>query len=110
MRASTPRGRKPILTRLSPRACRTHPSAPSSLAERGISAVIWCTGFDGDFGWVKVPGALDARGQPVHEEGVSIQPGLYFAGLDFAVTRKSGTLLSLAEEGPRLINHLLERH
>ena len=80
------------------------------LAERGISAVIWCTGFDGDFGWVKVPGALDARGQPVHEEGVSIQPGLYFAGLDFAVTRKSGTLLSLAEEGPRLINHLFERH
>jgi putative flavoprotein involved in K+ transport len=55
-------------------------------------------------------GALDARGQPVHEEGVSIQPGLYFTGLDFASTRKSGTLLSLAEEGPRLINHLLARH
>jgi putative flavoprotein involved in K+ transport len=78
-------------------------------AERGISAVIWCTGFEGDFGWMRVPGALDARGQPVHEEGVSIQPGLYFAGLDLAVTRKSGTLLSLAEEGPRLVRHLMAR-
>ncbi|WP_315975100.1 NAD(P)-binding domain-containing protein [Microvirga yunnanensis] len=79
-------------------------------AEHSISTVIWCTGFDGDFGWMRVPGALDARGQPVHEEGISIQPGLCFAGMDFAVTRKSGTLLSLAEEGPRLINHLVERH
>jgi hypothetical protein len=37
------------------------------------------------------------------------QPGLYFAGLDLAVTRKSGTLLSLAEEGPRLVRHLMAR-
>jgi putative flavoprotein involved in K+ transport len=79
-------------------------------AEHGISTVIWCTGFDGDFEWVKVPGVLDVRGQPVHEEGISMQPGLYFAGLDFASTRKSGTLLSLTEEGPRLISHLLLRH
>jgi putative flavoprotein involved in K+ transport len=79
-------------------------------AERSISTVIWCTGFDGDFGWVKVPGALDAQGQPVHEEGISIQPGLCFAGMDFAVTRKSGTLLSLAEEGPRLISRLVAHH
>jgi putative flavoprotein involved in K+ transport len=77
------------------------------LAERGISMVIWCTGFEGGFGWVKVPGALDTRGQPVHEEGVCTQPGLYFAGLDFGSTRKSGILLSLAEEGPRLVNHLM---
>jgi putative flavoprotein involved in K+ transport len=79
-------------------------------AEHGISTVIWCTGFEGDFEWVKVPGVLDERGQPLHEEGVSMQTGLYFAGLDFASTRKSGTLLSLAEEGPRLIGHLLARH
>ena len=58
---------------------------------------------------VEVPGVLNERGQPLHEEGVSMQTGLYFAGLDFASTRKSGTLLSLAEEGPRLIGHLLAR-
>jgi putative flavoprotein involved in K+ transport len=45
----------------------------------------------------------------MHEEGVAVQRGLYFAGLDFAATRKSGTLLSLAEEGPRLVSHLLAR-
>ena len=55
-------------------------------------------------------GGLDARGQPVHEEDIAARPGLlYFAGLDFASTRKSGTLLSLTEEDPRLINHIV-RH
>jgi putative flavoprotein involved in K+ transport len=80
------------------------------LSEGGISTVIWCTGFDGDFSWVRVSGTLDERGQPVHEEGVSAQSGLYFAGLDFASTRKSGTLLSRTEEGPRLVSHILARH
>jgi putative flavoprotein involved in K+ transport len=78
--------------------------------EDGIAALIWCTGFEGGFGWVRVPGVLDARGQPVHEEGVTAQPGLYFAGLDFGSTRNSGTLLSLAKEGQQMVSHLLARH
>src|SRR5262249_39235766 len=32
-------------------------------AERGITTVIWCTGFQGDFRWVRLPHVLDARGQ-----------------------------------------------
>ena len=79
-------------------------------AEDGIASLIWCTGFEGDFGWVRVPGVLDARGQPVHEEGVTGHPGLYFAGLDFGSTRNSGTLLSLAKESQQLVRHLLTRH
>ncbi|WP_114945238.1 NAD(P)-binding domain-containing protein [Microvirga calopogonii] len=78
-------------------------------AEAGIASLIWCTGFEGEFGWVQVPGVLDSRGQPVHEEGVTAQPGLYFAGLDFGSTRNSGTLLSLAKEGQQLVSHLLTR-
>jgi putative flavoprotein involved in K+ transport len=79
-------------------------------AEDGIASLIWCTGFEGDFGWVRVPGVLDAHGQPLHEEGVTAQPGLYFAGLDFGSTRNSGTLLSLAKEGQQLVSHLLARY
>ena len=68
------------------------------LSRSGITTLVWCTGFKGDFSWVRVPGALDALGQPVHEDGVAALPGLYFAGLDFASTRKSGTILAIAEE------------
>jgi putative flavoprotein involved in K+ transport len=79
------------------------------LARSGITTVIWCTGFRGDFSWVRVPGVLDAEGQPLHEDGVPALPGIYFAGMDFASTRKSGIILAIAEEAPRLVGHIAAR-
>src|SRR5262245_12395637 len=79
------------------------------LAECGITTLIWCTGFKGDFSWVRLHGVLDAQGQPVHEEGVSVLPGICFAGLDFAKTRRSGTILAIAEEASRLAEHIARR-
>jgi putative flavoprotein involved in K+ transport len=80
--------------------------ASLDLSRSGITTVVWCTGFKGDFSWIRLPGALDAAGQPVHEDGVAALPGLYFAGLDFASTRKSGIILAIAEEAPRLVDHI----
>jgi putative flavoprotein involved in K+ transport len=80
------------------------------VTECGITTVIWCTGFKGDFGWVRLPGVLDAQGQPVHEDGVASLPGVYFAGLDFATTRKSGTILAIAKESARLVEHIAGYH
>lgn len=85
------------------------PSPPirsTDLAASGISSIIWCTGFSGDFSWVKIPGVLDEAGQPKHEDGMGTIPGLYFAGLDFAVTRKSGTIPAVAEESDHLVSHI----
>ncbi|GAB4065182.1 NAD(P)-binding domain-containing protein [Ancylobacter sonchi] len=79
------------------------------LAGAGIATVVWCTGFRGDFSWVRLPGVLDPWGQPLHEDGVASLPGIYFAGLDFASTRKSGLVLAVAEEAPRLAEHIFER-
>ncbi|MCA1369745.1 NAD(P)-binding domain-containing protein [Bradyrhizobium sp. BRP14] len=78
-------------------------------ARIGIRSVIWCTGFKGNFRWVHLNDALDAVGQPVHRDGIGIIPGLYFTGLDFASTRKSGTIPGVAEEAARLANHLAQR-
>ena len=77
------------------------------VAGSGIATVVWCTGFRGDFSWVRVPGVLDQAGQPIHEDGVAARPGIYFAGLDFASTRKSGTILAVAEEAHRLVEHMV---
>lgn len=74
----------------------------------GIRSVIWCTGVTGDFSWIRLPGALDAAGQPVHADGVGAVPGLYFAGLDFGSTRKSGTIPAIAEEAARLVDRLVK--
>ncbi|WP_332689996.1 flavin-containing monooxygenase [Bosea sp. (in: a-proteobacteria)] len=79
------------------------------LAARGITTVIWCTGFRGDFGWVRVPDVLDAQGQPLHEDGLASVPGVYFAGLPFAISRRSGTILAIAEEAALLVEDIQRR-
>ena len=78
------------------------------VAACGITTVVWCTGFDGDFSWIRASGVLDARGQPMQEEGANPMPGIYFAGLDFGSTRKSGTILAIAEEAARLVQHVID--
>lgn len=78
-------------------------------AANNITSVIWCTGFVGDFNWIQLPGALDKAGKPIHEDGFSVLPGLYFAGLDFGSTRKSGTIPAIADEGARIVDHIIMR-
>jgi putative flavoprotein involved in K+ transport len=90
------------------------PSAISSpptvdLARAGISTVIWATGVTGEFAWLRVPGALDASGLPVHHDGVSSVPGLYFIGLPWLSRRKSGIVLGVGDDAAEVIAHLRGR-
>lgn len=80
------------------------------LVERNISAIVWCTGFEGDFSWIDVPGVLDGQRQPVHEDGIAPVPGIYFAGLDFASTRRSGTVMAVEDEARRFAGQILARN
>jgi putative flavoprotein involved in K+ transport len=67
------------------------------LAAEGVSTVVWCTGFHGDFSWLQVP-ATDADGRPVHVRGVSPVPGIYFLGFPWLHTRKSGIIHGVDED------------
>ncbi|MGX1261748.1 putative flavoprotein involved in K+ transport [Sinorhizobium fredii] len=87
-----------------------HPPIRSiELATSGVRSVIWCAGFRGDFRWIRIPDAIGDDGQPIHEDGIGFVPGLYFSGLDFASTRKSGIIAGVAEEAARLVNHIARR-
>ncbi|MDX8521515.1 NAD(P)/FAD-dependent oxidoreductase [Mesorhizobium dulcispinae] len=85
------------------------PITSLDLETSGISTMVWCTGFDGDFSWVKVPFALGADQQPSHVDGIGAASGVYFAGLDFASTRKSGTILSSIDESRTIVGHIVRR-
>ena len=50
------------------------------LAARGISTVLWTTGYAPDYGWLDLP-ILDESGVPRHVRGISEVPGLTFIGL-----------------------------
>jgi putative flavoprotein involved in K+ transport len=71
------------------------------LRAAGVGAVIWCTGVTGEFGWLRLP-VLDQRGMPMHEEGASPVPGLFFVGLPWMRTRKSGIIYGIRDDGARI--------
>lgn len=68
--------------------CVKRPIRTLNLAERGISTVIWATGFRFDYSWLEAD-TLDDTGKPRHQRGVSPVPGLYFVGLPWQSRRGS---------------------
>jgi putative flavoprotein involved in K+ transport len=66
----------------------------------GFGAVIVTVGFRPDYArWIRVPGAFDGLGFPVHEDGRSTAaPGLWFAGVHFLRKRKSALLYGVGED------------
>ncbi|MFZ2504084.1 MAG: NAD(P)/FAD-dependent oxidoreductase [Nocardioides sp.] len=68
--------------------CLTSPVASLDLAEAGITAIVWATGFTTDYSWLRVD-AFDESGRPSHRRGVSTEPGVYFLGLPWLSRRGS---------------------
>ncbi|VXC20832.1 flavin-containing monooxygenase [Pseudoclavibacter sp. 8L] len=68
--------------------CVEHPLAQLDLAEAGITSIVWATGFAVDYSWLPVE-AVDERGRPKQQRGVSTEPGIYFLGLPWQSRRGS---------------------
>lgn len=75
------------------------------LRSAGVTSVVWCTGFDADWSWVKAD-VFDERGRPRHRQGVTESDGLYFLGFPWLSKRKSGILYGVGEDAERVVRHL----
>ncbi len=71
--------------------CLTNPITSLDLAQKGITTIIWATGFRQDFSWMDLD-AFDDKGAPVHQRGVSSEPDVYFLGLPWQ-SRRGSTFL-----------------
>jgi len=82
-------------------------SSPESLDIRAehIAAVVWCTGFGPDTGWLHVP-VLRPDGAPAHTRGSTAFPGLYVAGYPWLSNRGSGLLYGAAADAVRVAQHI----
>jgi putative flavoprotein involved in K+ transport len=76
--------------------------------QANIGAVVWCTGYQPDFGWVEVP-VFDGKGYPGHERGVTSVRGLYFLGLPWLYTWGSGRFSGIERDATYLADHLAAR-
>ena len=75
------------------------------LRRENIAAIIWATGYDYDYDWLKAP-VLDAQGRPLQHRGVTPVPGLYFLGLHWMHTFKSGLLSGVGRDAEHLATHI----
>jgi len=78
------------------------------LQSSGIATIIWATGYDFDFSLVKVP-IFDADGYPIQKRGVTAYPGLYFLGLPWLHSRRSGILFGVGDDAAYVASHIAVR-
>jgi putative flavoprotein involved in K+ transport len=68
----------------------------------GVTSVIWATGYKFDFGLVRLP-ILDGDGYPIQKRGITDYPGLYWVGLPWLHTAKSGLLFGVGNEAAAIM-------
>lgn len=73
-----------------------------------LRSIIWATGYSHDFSWVDFP-IFDQHGYPIQDRGVTDQPGLYFLGLHWLHTIKSGLFLGVGEDAAHVAEHIEAR-
>ena len=86
----------------------TRKSSKLDLTASGITNLIWATGYSFDFSLVKLP-VTDQDGFPIQTRGVSAYPGLFFVGLPWLYTAKSGLIYGLREDARYIADRIAER-
>jgi len=79
-----------------------------NLHAHGIRSVLWATGYVFDFSLVQLP-VVDADGYPIQTRGVTRFEGLYFLGLPWLSSRRSGLLFGVGEDAVFLAEHIAAR-
>jgi putative flavoprotein involved in K+ transport len=78
------------------------------LKAAGITNVIWATGYNFDFSIVRLP-VVDGDGFPIQTRGVTAYAGLFFVGLPWLHTAKSGLIYGVGEDASYIADRIAER-
>jgi putative flavoprotein involved in K+ transport len=75
------------------------------LKAAGINTVIWAMGYTFDYSLVKLP-VRDGDGFPIQASGATPYPGLYFVGLPWMPSERSGFLLGVSDSAKRIASNI----
>jgi len=68
--------------------------------------IIWATGFRSDYRWLRIPGALDDAGAPLHERGASPVDGLYYVRLPWQTSRNSALIGGVGRDAEAVVRRI----
>ena len=70
-----------------------------------VANLVWATGYRPAFGWVQLD-VFDQEGQPVHDRGITAEPGLYFIGLFFLSSLASSLVGGVGRDAEYIARHI----
>jgi putative flavoprotein involved in K+ transport len=73
----------------------------------GITSVVWATGYRFDYSLVQLP-VRDPDGFPIQTSGVTGYPGLYFVGMPWMPTLKSGILAGVGAAAEHIASKIAD--
>jgi putative flavoprotein involved in K+ transport len=85
--------------------CMVNPILELDFAAAGITSIIWAVGFAFDYSWLQVD-AFDDKGRPIHQRGVSAEPGVYFLGLPWQSRRGSSFIWGVWHDAKYLADQI----
>lgn len=88
--------------------CVAEPVLALDLDAAGIASIVWATGYSVDYGWLK-SGAVDDRGRPRHQRGVSPEAGIYFLGLPWQTRRGSSFIWGVWHDARYIADHIAKQ-
>jgi len=82
-----------------------HPVLALNLAVEGITSIVWATGYSTDYSWLRAD-VFDDRGRPIHQRGISADPGLCFLGLPWQSRRGSSFIWGVWHDAQYVADHI----
>jgi putative flavoprotein involved in K+ transport len=70
-----------------------------------VANLVWATGYRPGFDWVHLD-VFDPAGQPVHDRGITAEPGLYFIGLFFLSSLASSLVGGVGRDAEYIARHI----
>jgi len=74
----------------------------------GVTSIVWATGYRLDFGWI-FDAEFDEQDFPVHNGGITREPGLYFVGLPWLTSRGSSFIPGAGPDAARVVADIAAR-
>lgn len=75
------------------------------LRRENVTTIVWATGYDYDYAWLQAP-VFDDQGRPLQQRGLTPVPGLYFLGLHWMHTFKSGLFSGVGSDAEYLAEQM----
>ena len=85
-----------------------HAPTELDLADRGVHAVVFSTGFGTDYSWLRVP-VVGPDGSIRHREGRTAVDRIYFVGLLWMRVRRSAIIAGAMDDSAHVAAHVITR-